>query len=268
MVLPYGSSTANIVNNINFIKDNVGWVAANSYGMYGKIFYTTDQGNNWQLISDEVGIVSELDNINIDTALVTFYGYGTVTHYGMAGITKNNFTYFSWLNEKIEWRKGIFINDTTVLFYGANNQNAFKMWTMHIDDGELSEIIDFPTIPMYFAAFRLPAIVFLHDSPYNIAKRIDTSYVNIPSGKIPQKELTVYPNPASNRLNIKVPDVVKRGKITITKQTGQVVFFAGIENNDEQIDITNFSAGVYLITVITDNKRFCGRFIKLKKTEP
>ena len=112
------------------------------------------------------------------------------------------------------------------------------------------------------AALRTQGAVFLHDG-YTIAKRVDTAYVSIPYETITQEKLILFPNPSYNKLNIKLPHNATNGKITITNLTGQVVLLDNIEQIDKQIDITKLSSGVHLITVITDNKRFCEKFIKL-----
>ncbi|NLK16257.1 MAG: T9SS type A sorting domain-containing protein [Bacteroidales bacterium] len=269
MELPYNSSgpVAKIVNNITFINDSVGWIAANTSGVNGRIFYTTNQGANW--ISLNIGwvnsevVFSELDALNKDTILITGYQFGYADYYGNASITKDNFNSYSWYEIDVEpWRKGIFINDTTVLFYGYNKQNIGKIWTKGIDNTELIEDTLFQGTMSFQAALRTQGAVFLHDG-YTIAKRVDTAYVSIPYETITQEKLILFPNPSYNKLNIKLPHNATNGKITITNLTGQVVLLDNIEQIDKQIDITKLSSGVHLITVITDNKRFCEKFIKL-----
>jgi len=264
MDLPYNSDDGyKLVNNITFINDSVGWIAANTAGRWGRLFYTTNQGEIWTLLSQELPVTSELDALNKDTILITGYQFGFFSYYGLASITKDNFNSYSWYeNDVIPWRKGIFINDTTVLFYGLNDQNVGKIWTKGIDETELIEDTLFHGTMSFTSAFRTQGVVFFHRGQ-TIAKRVDTTYVSIPSETLTREKLNIYPNPSSNKLNIKLPHEVTNYKIAITNLTGQIFLLDNIEQTDKQIDISRLTSGVYLITVIADNKRFCEKFIKL-----
>ena len=68
----------------------------------------------------------------------------------------------------------------------------------------------------------------------------------------------IYPNPATIKLNIDIPnsDV---SKISINNYIGQTVY-KGI--NQTQIDIANLQSGLYFITIELGQKTITQKFIK------
>ncbi|MFN7014343.1 MAG: zinc-dependent metalloprotease, partial [Bacteroidia bacterium] len=77
-------------------------------------------------------------------------------------------------------------------------------------------------------------------------------------------DIYVYPNPANNVLNIAVPTGIELVKnVTIYNYLGQTVGQKNILTVDDlSIDTTNYSSGVYLITVSNGTQSKTLRFIK------
>ena len=69
--------------------------------------------------------------------------------------------------------------------------------------------------------------------------------------------VNLYPNPATNFVTIEIMDKLNSGNLTleILNSIGQVVESKSIENAKEQIimDVNNFSKGLYLVRVSSDN---------------
>lgn len=60
------------------------------------------------------------------------------------------------------------------------------------------------------------------------------------------EQLFVYPNPASNSVIIKFPSD-EEGTIQIVNLFGQIVFSEKIKTEEEQIDVSKFSGGMYVV---------------------
>jgi Secretion system C-terminal sorting domain len=74
--------------------------------------------------------------------------------------------------------------------------------------------------------------------------------------------ISLYPNPAKEILNVKLPENsnLKITGCTVSNMLGQVVF----ENNSEnsQINIANYATGLYSLVLKTDKGNWFGKFIK------
>ncbi|AWH85239.1 hypothetical protein HYN59_08960 [Flavobacterium album] len=76
------------------------------------------------------------------------------------------------------------------------------------------------------------------------------------------KGIRLYPNPANNILNVKLPDNpnFEVQKFSIINMLGQTVY-SGAYNKDS-IDISSFGSGLYQIIVSTDKGDWNGKFVK------
>ena len=73
----------------------------------------------------------------------------------------------------------------------------------------------------------------------------------------------IYPNPASNNLNLSFPNGLNQAIIKIISITGQNIFeknnFSGL---DFKVDVSELTSGIYLIQVIDGEKVMKSKFIK------
>ncbi|QOD59722.1 T9SS type A sorting domain-containing protein [Polaribacter haliotis] len=70
-------------------------------------------------------------------------------------------------------------------------------------------------------------------------------------------KISIYPNPVSSILNIRITSEVK--KVIIYNLQGQKI----LESISDKIDVSNFSKGIYMLKVITENNRISTKkFIK------
>lgn len=74
------------------------------------------------------------------------------------------------------------------------------------------------------------------------------------------RKFVLYPNPATNELNIASSNATRIEKVTIYSFTGQLV--KSIEGDIRNIDISNLSGGIYLIKVQTDQGIIDRKIIK------
>ena len=73
-------------------------------------------------------------------------------------------------------------------------------------------------------------------------------------------EISIYPNPASNRLNISAQSTIKSA--AIYNLLGKEVMNLEINKNSESIDVSNLASGMYLIKYSIDNAIGTAKFIK------
>lgn len=71
--------------------------------------------------------------------------------------------------------------------------------------------------------------------------------------------IKVYPNPTSSVLNIDLPESLTNYELMVFDYTGKQVYFG----NESQIDVAQYSKGMYLLTVVdkNNNNRYSSRFI-------
>ena len=71
--------------------------------------------------------------------------------------------------------------------------------------------------------------------------------------------LAVYPNPASDVLNINTND---NARVNVYAVTGELVIAENV--SDSRLNIENLNAGVYMIEVITENNKLTERLVVTK----
>jgi hypothetical protein len=78
------------------------------------------------------------------------------------------------------------------------------------------------------------------------------------------KKLQLYPNPATNELNIELDTDTNKYDITIYNLFGSVVFESkNKDSNDKQININNLNSGVYFVQITDDeNEVYQKKLIK------
>ena len=74
--------------------------------------------------------------------------------------------------------------------------------------------------------------------------------------------LSIYPNPASNFLNITLAENYNSANVIITDLSGKLIKTTKINRNNENINISSLKPGIYLIRISTPGNMFVGRFIK------
>ncbi len=80
----------------------------------------------------------------------------------------------------------------------------------------------------------------------------DCKKVNVGINDLIMNELVIYPNPTNDVLTIK-NDNANLGKINIFDLNGKNIFTEKVENNELQLDMSNFANGMYILK--TENSR-------------
>ena len=66
-----------------------------------------------------------------------------------------------------------------------------------------------------------------------------------------QKEnrIIVYPNPASDKISVSIPEQFKGLKYTLCDQFGKEIFKGNLLETTNTIDLTNLASGIYFLSV-------------------
>jgi len=85
------------------------------------------------------------------------------------------------------------------------------------------------------------------------------AYISVSSIELVQ--VSVYPNPTNGILNIEFSDFIVQN-ITIVDITGKVIIEKAVTAQTENIDLSTFANGVYLIRLQTDKEIFTTKIVK------
>ncbi|WP_179335315.1 S8 family serine peptidase [Winogradskyella costae] len=105
------------------------------------------------------------------------------------------------------------------------------------------------TAPDDFLGYGIPDL----DLAKNLALSIDEEQLG---------NFEIYPNPVKSSLNIVLPATVNHLEISVYNQLGQEILNQVITENSKTIDVSNFTAGLYLIKFSTQNISKILKFIK------
>ena len=72
--------------------------------------------------------------------------------------------------------------------------------------------------------------------------------------------MTVYPNPAKNQINLQFPNQVSVDKIVITDLTGKVILTQ--TTNTTQVNLSPLSNGMYILEAFSGEEKYSSKFIK------
>lgn len=89
---------------------------------------------------------------------------------------------------------------------------------------------------------------------------VKLSAENLSNASFEENKLTVFPNPASNRLNLSITNNLTINKVKITDLLGKFVYEQ--TDNTHQINIENLTSGIYFIQVFTNESEYKTKFIK------
>lgn len=149
--------------------------------------------------------------------------------------TPKNWTGGTWYNMKIE------VDDFDIKYYVNNNLE----YTGTTSNSE------------YFKHIR-----FVHDN-YGEHAYIDNIIVtDLTTTNVKdffKENFSMYPNPVTDVLNITSVNGLKVNEIRVTDVTGKVI---KVQKDAFSVNVSDLSAGMYLIDIITDERKATSKFIK------
>lgn len=72
----------------------------------------------------------------------------------------------------------------------------------------------------------------------------------------------LFPNPASELVNVKVPDYLVNSQIRMVDITGKTIFNQQLTESIVTIDINTFPAGIYVLEIVKDGQSYTSRLMK------
>ncbi|MFA4864480.1 MAG: T9SS type A sorting domain-containing protein [Bacteroidales bacterium] len=149
------------------------------------------------------------------------------------------------------------------IFYSSDNGLTWEDHTYNITNKDVKKIV--LTEDQYF--YSLSRFSTAYGPPfYRSADPVLTPENSLP----PDLNISVYPNPASDFLNISMsPALIKSGKLkfSIYDQTGHMVksdsTFISPDPQTLTADITNLTPGIYYLKIIIGQSKYLHKFIVL-----
>ncbi len=80
-----------------------------------------------------------------------------------------------------------------------------------------------------------------------------------------QNSLSLFPNPNNGNFNIQLPQDLNDGIVTVTDMSGRILYSQNVSeatNNSLDLDLENFEAGIYLLQINSNAKRWQQIFVK------
>jgi hypothetical protein len=124
-------------------------------------------------------------------------------------------------------------------------------------------------IAFHVDTYELPGTSKIVYQVYNKNNNFDyeTLVFNIsyskPTGinQISDKNLSIYPNPVSNKINIQSGTDLQNATIKIVNALGEEVLVPFL-NNYSELDVSNLKNGIYFLNICSNNQYYTKKFIK------
>jgi hypothetical protein len=75
-------------------------------------------------------------------------------------------------------------------------------------------------------------------------------------------ETVLYPNPAHDFITLKIQKQLQNPIVDIININGQLIHSCRIQNNQNRLDISALSSGVYMVRIQSDENHFIKKFVK------
>jgi pectate lyase len=263
IILTWGGDATDVTvsglpsSGITFVKDNVAKTVTISGTPTADVSYTITTVGAISTPVSESGIITvlpigsttgdEIHNFTVSEKTSTFYGFGTAPGLPDANMNSTNglVTY-----DGLTLTRRLKIESTTSITYTTSAVSSLTL----VFDSSFSGKIKLDNID-YTATSGVVIITDIPAGAHIISKNntanlfyIKTVYNTLGIEKVESLKLTLYPNPATNSLNILTKAKIE--KVKVYSILGVLV--KTIENNVETIDISNLSNGTYLVKIFTN----------------
>ncbi len=89
--------------------------------------------------------------------------------------------------------------------------------------------------------------------------KYDANYVGI-NDINSKNSVSIYPNPATDILNIQIPENIKNPELKLTNIIGKTILKTNLNGSKNKLNIKNFPSGIYFVSIISN-----GSVINTKK---
>lgn len=223
---------------------------SNKQKVYAKVYNGNIQGAGRQFLDTNEHLLYDFSLQVGDT-----FKYKTFAHY----VSKIDSTQIGSV-----WHKVFTLNDTS-----SQPRSFFKMYTVIEGIGCTRGLI-YPLGPADFEGSLMLSCFKTNQSQPVANPKIDffdnsaSCYLNIEQQNTTQKEIKLYPQPATSVAKIQLPTVIQSGSVAVYNQLGQVVISNPISNT-ELLEIHNPGnwQGLYYYKLIdnTENIIYSGKLV-------
>ena len=131
------------------------------------------------------------------------------------------------------------------------------MWCESV--GQLDTVIYFNTMGV-FCNYHPDSLLYVANPPSGCE-----TYGEMPA-KIKESDIldyiTLYPNPAGNYINVRIKKEILSCLFTLFDATGKVMYSKELMSNNNRINISHLSSGVYIATFVHGDNRAYIKFVK------
>lgn len=266
-------------DNVAALYSTLGWWATNNSNPSNANIWYQDAGNftaysgaanssittGWYC-TDNVG-VGDASNW-VFTPPITVTNGDTISFYT---ISYNNTFY----QDRVEVRMNVVNSDTLV---GASDTSVGHYTHLVVTINPTLSNLGYPLVWTKYTSVvsgfsgGLTRLAFRYFVPNTGGSGTDGSIVGIDDLKITagilnvnaldvNNALTVYPNPASSKVNVSIEGEALQN-LTIYQNDGKLVYSRYTNSSKEEIDLTNFTNGIYTLNVQTAKGSYCKKLVK------
>ncbi len=263
-------------------SDGLPYVAFSSFELNQNAVVMKFDGNSWVYIGSSSGIAmgetccESLAFSPIDT--LPYLGYGDGSNESKATVLK--FDGSNWINVGTEGFSAGVINYTSLAFRPTDGQlfvayadsnHSGKATVMRFDGNNWVNVgpSDFSAGEADYTslAFDLtgkPCVAYGGRYSLDTIKPTVMKYDSVYAGinKLQESRLSIYPNPATDKITVDLSGMSQGGNLTIVDIEGQEFIKRQIIPPKTQIDISALPSGVYFVRLTNDRIVEVGKFVK------
>jgi hypothetical protein len=86
-------------------------------------------------------------------------------------------------------------------------------------------------------------------------------YTDVENKLVRKNQLNVYPNPASEIVNIQLPENLTQGRLSVYNITGQEVISLKITESTQQVSVTELPKGIYIISLSAGSEKYLDKLL-------
>ena len=209
--------------------------------IYRRVLESSDNGDTW-IQKSGTGLVTAESQVGPSR----FLSIGNDLYYGIGGVWKSTDDGDNWT----QIDQGFASSDTRCLYY-----DGATLYSSTFGGGKTYKSVDNGTTWTDMGgsgSWFFKAMTMHNGSLYGVVHSKDSIYVYgsgtaSVAGQSPINKISVYPNPATDVVNI--GNVPVSSTISIIDVTGKVVYRSGVTSQQETVSTTNFSNGVYMVQI-------------------
>ena len=236
-------------------------------------------GTNWVHVGNEYISPKEADGttINFSSSGEPYLAYvdwnyhgATVKRFdgsdwvdvGLAGFSKADAGHlrlaFSPLDHQpsVVYEDGLYSLKATVMHFNGSQ------WVNTGNPGFSPGLVGSTSIA--FNPSGIPYVAYSNSAPpFNskaTVEKFDSVYIGINEHSNPG--FLIYPDPASTKITVRMPEKLEKGELSILNPSGQICMTNIVSGINTTIDISTLPSGLYFIRLNNDKKVAVGKFIK------